>query len=103
MINKALKIIRQFHQMKQIELSEKLGISKSYVSEIESGKKPVSLELLNKYSETFDIPVSSLVFFSETIGKEGRIPKKFRNVFAKKVIQIMEWVVERDESKKIKV
>lgn len=102
MINKALRLIRQFHELKQTDLATTLGISKSYLSEIESGKKPASLELLEKYSDTFEIPVSSLVFFSESIGKKNTIPQKFKTVFTDKVLNLMEWVIERDESKKIK-
>jgi len=102
MINKALKIIRQFHEYKQTDLAKELGISKSYLSEIESGKKPVTFEVLNKYSDIFDIPVSSLVFFSENIGKGNLSSEKFKKVVASKIINVMEWFVERDE-KKIKV
>lgn len=39
MINRALKTIRLFHNIKQSELADKLCISKSYLSELESGKK----------------------------------------------------------------
>lgn len=99
MINKALKIIRQFHELKQVELATQLGISKSYLSEIESGKKPTSLELLNKYSEIFDIPVSSLVFFSENLGKSKLSSNKFKNVVASKIINVMEWFVDKNEKK----
>lgn len=100
MINKALKVIRQYHKFKQVELSEELGISKSYLSEIESGKKTVSLDILEKYSSVFDIPVSSLLFFSENMENDKGIPKKFRTVFANKIVQIMEWVVEKNAPKK---
>jgi transcriptional regulator with XRE-family HTH domain len=100
MINKALKIIRQFHKIKQVELAQTLSLSKSYLSEIESGKKPVSFELLEKYSDIFSIPVSSLVFFSEAIGKEGGGAKKFRHAFAGKILNIMEWMTDKNESKK---
>ncbi|SQH76928.1 conserved protein of unknown function,might belong to Transcriptional regulator [Shewanella benthica] len=103
MINKALKVIRQFHKLKQVELAEKLNISKSYLSEIESGKKHISMDLLGKYSTTFDIPVSSLVFFSESLDKEGQIPEKFKRVLANKIITIMEWLTDKDESTKAKV
>ena len=103
MIHKALKVIRQFHEMQQAELSVKLNISKPYLSELESGKKPISSELLNKYAEIFNIPASSLVFFSEKINKENNIPQKFRHMFASQIIEIMEWMVRRDESKKNKV
>jgi len=99
MINRALKVIRQFHEMKQVELAEKLDISKSYLSEIESGKKPVSYELLEKYSAIFDIQASSLVFFSETLNSKDRLSDKFRSAVAGKVLKIMEWVTENNECK----
>lgn len=102
MINKALKLIRQFHEMTQADLADKLGISKSYLSEIESGKKTISLPLLEKYSLIFEIPTSSLVFISETLEKKN--PKKFSDRFGKffseKVLKLMEWLVEKETSKK---
>lgn len=99
MINKALRIIRQFHEFKQVELAEKLDISKSYLSEIEAGKKTITLDLLNKYSKTFDIPVSSLVFFSESLDNKNIGSNKFKKVVASKILNIMEWFLEKDEKK----
>ncbi|MDD9893771.1 MAG: helix-turn-helix transcriptional regulator [Gammaproteobacteria bacterium] len=100
MINRALKATRQFHGLTQAELSLKLNISKSYLSEIESGKKAIGYELLEKYSDIFEIPVSSLVFFSENFENEASIPEKFRNVIANKVLLIMEWAASKNETKK---
>ncbi len=99
MINRALKTIRHFHGLTQAELALKLDMSKSYLSEIESGKKSVGYKLLEKYSEIFDIPVSSLVFLSENIEDADTIPEKFRSVAADKILNIMEWVALRNESK----
>lgn len=99
MINRALKTIRQFHGLTQAELALKLDMSKSYLSEIESGKKSIGYDLLEKYSELFDVPVSSLVFFSENIEDADTIPEKFRNVVADKILNIMEWVALRNEAK----
>lgn len=103
MIHKALKVIRQFHSLKQVELADKLSISKSYLSEIESGKKTASIELLEKYSKEFDIQLSSLVFFSESLEDKDKIPEKFKRFFAAKIINIMEWVNEREKNKEAKV
>ncbi|WP_018414806.1 helix-turn-helix domain-containing protein [Teredinibacter turnerae] len=101
MINRALKLIRQFHEMTQQELAEKLDISKSYLSELESGKKTVSYELIEKYSKIFDISASSLVFFSESISSddnESKHLKKFRQVASNKVLNILEWFVGREKA-----
>jgi transcriptional regulator with XRE-family HTH domain len=63
MLGKALRLIRVFHDLSQKDLAEKLEISKSYISEIESGKKTPTIDLLNKYSNFFDIPTKRLFIF----------------------------------------
>lgn len=102
MIHKALKVVRQFHNLTQVELANRLGISKSHLSEIESGKKAVTMNLLEGYSKQFEIPVSSLVFFSESLGNEGKIPKKIRLAFTGKLIQLMEWLNDKNDTEKVK-
>lgn len=96
MNGQAIKLIRQFHNVKQGELASNLGISKSYLSEIESGNKEVTLALLKKYSEYFNIPMSSLMLFSEKLD-DNSISEKFRVCFTSKLKQIMEWVVAKDD------
>lgn len=96
MNGQALKLIRQFHSVKQGELATNLGISNSYLSEIETGNKEVTLALLKKYSEYFNIPISSLMLFSEKL-EDNSISEKFRVSFASKLRQIMEWVVAKDD------
>lgn len=66
MICDTLKKLRNIYGLKASEMSTKLGISPSYLSEIENGKKQPSLELLEKYSSVFDIKLSSLILISET-------------------------------------
>jgi len=99
MIHRALKTIRQFHSLTQADLALKLEISKSYLSEIETGKKSVGFDLLEKYACIFNIPVSSLVFFSESIDKKDTAPEKFRNLVADKILKIMEWAALKDAAK----
>ena len=95
MINNALKLLREFYGMKQNILASNLDISCSYLSEIESGKKTPSLELLDKYAKEFKISKSSLLLFSESL--DGQANKKnIRFKAANKVIKIMEWIAERE-------
>lgn len=96
MNGQALRLIRQFHNIKQSKLADDMHVSNSYLSEIESGKKDVTLELLKKYSEYFDIPMSSLMMFSEKL-EDNSIAEKFRVNFATKIKKIMEWVVAKDD------
>ena len=46
MLNQALKLLRTYHQFTQIELAKRLGISNSYLSELEKGDKTPGLDLL---------------------------------------------------------
>jgi transcriptional regulator with XRE-family HTH domain len=96
MLNDALKQIRIFHDMKQVELAQELNISKSYLSEIESGRKSVSMDLLQKYAIVFSVPASSLLVFSENIDAV-KASDKLRLKCATKIIKIMEWVGARNE------
>ncbi|MEH2233834.1 MAG: helix-turn-helix transcriptional regulator [Nostoc sp.] len=94
MLSEALRLIRVFHDLTQKELAEKLGISKSYLSEIESGKKTPTLELLNRYSEFFDIPASSIMFFSESLNKDIKT-EKLRTFVSSKILAILNFIAER--------
>lgn len=101
MINKAIKLFRQYNKMTQSEVADHLFISKSYISEIESGKKTVNMDLLEKFASLYDMPVSSLVFFSESLSSpESQVPKKFRNFVSDKVLNVLEWKIEREEKAK---
>lgn len=96
MLNRALKMLRTYHQLKQVELAKQLEISNSYLSEIESGSKVPGLELLEKYSKFFKMPVSSILLFSEKISDDSRISEKIRVTAADKILRLLEWIDEKD-------
>jgi transcriptional regulator with XRE-family HTH domain len=96
MLNRALRLLRTYHQMTQVELAKRLLISNSYLSQIENGDKTPGLEILSKYSEVFKIPVSSIVLFSEELSSEGERGHKLRVGAAEKVLRLLEWVEERN-------
>ena len=96
MLYKALRLMRVFYDLTQKDLAEKLEISKSYLSEIESGKKQPTLSLLERYSEVFDIPVSSILFFSEQI-EENPKHEKVRKAISSKVLAILEFIAARSD------
>jgi len=101
MFGEALRLIRVFHDMKQSELASRLGISGSYLSEIERGKKEPSLDLVERYSAEFEMPMSSILFFSESIDDAGAASEKARKskgVIAKKVVSFLSLIETRTES-----
>jgi transcriptional regulator with XRE-family HTH domain len=94
MLNEALRLIRVFHDMNQSALAERLGISKSHLSEVESNKKTPSLALIDRYSEVFDIPKSSILFFSESL--DGNRPiENARTMVSSKIIALLNFIAER--------
>ena len=90
MINEALKLVRLYHNVKQKDLASGLGLSPSYVNEIESGKKQVTMEVLEKYAQFFSMPISSLLYFAEQKGRHGE--KCPVNPIAAKAIKMLDWI-----------
>ena len=101
MINEALKLVRIYHNLKQKELAEALSLSPSYVNEIESGKKQVTIDVLEKYSRYFKIPTSSLLYFAEQKSRQGE--KRQVNLIAAKAIKMLDWIetITRDNEHKV--
>lgn len=100
MIGRALKLIRTYHDLTQSELARQLGVSNSHISEVESEKKNPTIELLQKYSSNFDIPLSSILFFSESL--ENKVVENLRMSLARKVVAILEWNESRYAAKEEK-
>jgi transcriptional regulator with XRE-family HTH domain len=88
----ALRSLRVFHDLSQTEAAEKLEISKSYLSEVEAGKKDPTLALLSQYAEVFSVPLSSLLFFVEQMGKSD--PASIASAIAPKVLRLLDWIAE---------
>ena len=97
MLAEALRLIRVFHDLKQSELAERLSISKSHLSEIESGTKSPSLDLIERYSEEFSIPVSSIMFFAEKLPSAAR-GEKVRTAIAGKVVDLLRFIEKRSDT-----
>ncbi|AJC66963.1 XRE family transcriptional regulator [Dickeya zeae EC1] len=98
MLNKALKLIRQYHRQTIIELSQAICLPKETIVLLENGSQTPSIDILNKYSNHFDIPVKSLLFFSETLYKKNKFSESLRLKFAGKIINIIEWMAKKNEN-----
>lgn len=91
MINRVLKLVRQFHRLSQSETAARLQISKSYLSEIESGVKSPTLDLLENYAQKFRIPASTLLLFAENASAPAAAARQRPT---KKIVQFLEWASE---------
>lgn len=97
MLHRALRLVRQYHNESIVGLSLALSIPKETITQLESGELSPSIDVLQRYSSHFDISVPSLVFFSETLGTQGRLSKRLRLNLAGKVLDVLEWANKKNE------
>lgn len=93
-LGRALKLVRSYHDMSQIELAQKLDISRSYLSEIEAGRKTPSMDLLGEYSRQFSVPLSTLLLVSEGF-EDMSMSGRLKRLATDKAIRFLEWVDAR--------
>jgi len=100
MLNRALRLLRTYHQLTQVDLAARLGISNTYLSEIERGDKQPPVELLSRYGEIFKMPASSIMLFSEAMGDGTKSSSTLRIAAADKILRLLEWLEVKDDVKK---
>ena len=59
-LNNRVKVLRVERGWSQVELAEKLGVSRQSVYAIESGKFDPSLPLAFKIAELFELPIEEI-------------------------------------------
>jgi transcriptional regulator with XRE-family HTH domain len=59
-IGQNIRFLRKYHKLTLVELSEKADISKSALSDYETGKSIPGLDVLQKFSDVFNISISHL-------------------------------------------
>lgn len=101
MFGNALRLLRRSHDLKQQDLALKLDVSRSYISELESGNRTPSYDLLERYAANFNIPVSSLVFFAEALNDQSSCNSRLHNakgLIARKILNMLEILDDGDEA-----
>lgn len=62
-IGQSIKKLRKDLSVKQFELANDIGISQTYLSQIEGGTKKPSLDVLEKIASKLDLPLSILFWY----------------------------------------
>jgi transcriptional regulator with XRE-family HTH domain len=52
----ALRGLRVREDITQVELAARLGVSQNVISEMETGKRPISQKMAKRLGEKFDLP-----------------------------------------------
>ncbi|WP_300025010.1 helix-turn-helix transcriptional regulator [uncultured Maribacter sp.] len=63
-IGNAIKDLRIRQNLKQQQFADKCGLSQSYLSSIEKGRKDPTLSILKQIADGLEIPTPVLVFFA---------------------------------------
>jgi len=95
MINEALRLLRLYLGISQKKLAEELELSQSMISEIESGVKQVSMEVLERYSERLDVKMSKLIFFSEEL-EENPSQRRGKLIVGSNVLKLLDKLAPRE-------
>ena len=96
MLGRALKQLRLFHRVSQKDLADRLGISNAYLSQIENEqKKNISMDLIDKYAEAFNLEPHHIVRFSDELSSRNGIRRN--SDAAEKVLKILEWISDDKE------
>src|ERR1022692_2320571 len=90
-LKEALRLIRVFHDLSKTQVADRVGLSRSYITELEAGDKKVTLEVLQKYADGFSIPLSSLMLFAERTNDQS-LGERTRVAVASKVVKMLDWV-----------
>jgi DNA-binding XRE family transcriptional regulator len=56
-----VKVWRKHRGLKRVALAERAGIAPGYLSEIEAGKKPGSIDVYRKIAKALDVTIDDLV------------------------------------------
>jgi len=81
MVGEALRLLRVFHGIKLTDMAKVVDVHTSFLSEVETGKRKPSLELVGKYAKHFKLRPSAIMFFSEELDSgtfKGKAKEKVR-------------------------
>jgi len=70
MDGKILKALRNIYGISAVQMCKKLGISRSYLSEIENGNRSINTDLLEKYGDVFGIKPAYLMVLDDSYKEE---------------------------------
>ena len=66
-IAEVFRLLRVHHGMKQVDLAKGMGVNPQYISQLEHGRKSVTLNTIQKYSNYFGIRFSSIIDVAERL------------------------------------
>ena len=102
-IGEILRVLRIAYDLSITDLSEKIKISKSYITEVEKGKKNPSYKILEKYQEGLNIPKDAFDYMLKRNSKRSISYQKMLLNMLKDVVSLEEihYGSKKEEKRKI--
>jgi transcriptional regulator with XRE-family HTH domain len=85
---RTISSLREKWGIEQKDLAKAIGVSKSYISIIENGRRKPSMRVLTKIAEYFELPIS---FFMYQASKSSGTAKSKK---AKEALQIVDSIIQ---------
>ena len=76
-----LVALRKVHAMSQVELAERIGVSRQTLSKYETGESLPDIEKCKALADVFGITVDDLICYEKSAGMGLGIPPKGKHVF----------------------
>lgn len=71
----ALRLLRIYSDISQGDMALSLQFKNNVLSELENGRREITLKTLEKYADVFKIEVKDITFFAQQIGANKNIKK----------------------------
>lgn len=81
-IGKQLKELRLARGWRQVEVADKVGLSRSAISNIEAGKRAMTLVTLKKFCEIYQIDVSYFEIETENYNEALDLTSRLEAIFS---------------------
>ncbi|MBV8125970.1 MAG: helix-turn-helix transcriptional regulator [Paucibacter sp.] len=88
-IGHALKICRSAKKLSLDELAERAGLSQSYLSMIESGKREPTLSSIDKVAKALGVPTPIILFLASDKGELQGLDEETTNRLSAVVLEIV--------------
>jgi transcriptional regulator with XRE-family HTH domain len=95
-LGQAIKFCRQQRDLTQPVLAERAGISPSYLSVLEKGKRDPSFSMIEKIARALDVPLSLLIFIATDPSEIQGLPTEITEKLAAATMNLLR--AARDEN-----
>lgn len=85
-LSEAIRLIRVYSDISQGDMAEKLEIRNTMLSEMEHGRRTITVNTLQQYADLFSIKISTIQAFAEEIKRNKNLKKEIFNEIMKVVV-----------------